>query len=431
MATNNFVTPSWVVKETSRIAQNSLKFAANVTRKYASDFKAGGAKIGSGFSLRLPQRYATTKGAAFQAQGLQDITVRFNITDQANIGIAIAVFDEQFSVEEKRTRYIKPASIQLANTIDFDGLTRCTPAVAHSVGTPGTTPTTYQTYLDAVTKLRNVGVPDDDLVAMLSPNQTATLVGSNATVFNPSSSVSKNFRKGQFSSGENGLGVDSWYYDQNVWQRTTGSWTSTATPLVNQPTAVVDGVASINTDAWASGSTKVNIGDVWTFAGVNEINPENYTSTGQLMQVTITGNFTDSSGAIAGVTFSPPLISVGTGPIPNALANVDFLPADEAAIIPVGSSITTGSGTMVATATRQGLVYNPEAFVMAMVDPGGPDMFPGAEASSVSDAQTGWAATYVRQFSAQTYVGISRLDVFYGWLAYRPDWACRVQGGAS
>src|SRR6185295_14917637 len=120
MAANNFVTPTWVVKETSRIAQNSLKFGANVTRKYSSDFKAGGAKIGSGFSLRLPQRYATTKGAAFQAQGIQDITVRFNITDQANIGIAIAVFDEQFSVEEKRTRYIRPASIQLANTIDFD-----------------------------------------------------------------------------------------------------------------------------------------------------------------------------------------------------------------------------------------------------------------------------------------------------------------------
>jgi len=428
MAANNFVTPTWVVKETSRIAQNSLKFGANVTRKYSSDFKAGGAKIGSGFSLRLPQRYATTKGAAFQAQGIQDITVRFNITDQANIGIAIAVFDEQFSVEEKRTRYIRPASIQLANTIDFDGLSRVTPLVAHSVGTPGTTPTSYQTYLDAVTKLRNIGVPDDDLVAMLSPNMSATLVGSNATVFNPTASVSKNFRKGQFSSGENGLGIDSWYFDQNVWNRTTGTST-TFTPLVNQ-TTFANGMTTIVTDGNASSATTYNVGDVFTIANVFEINPQNYTSTGQLMQFTITAQ-TTSSGVDATLTFQPPIIEVGTGPIPNALANVDALPANNAPIIPLGSTITTGSGTWTATATRQGLVYNPEAFVMGMVDPGGPDMFPGAEASSVSDSETGWAATYVRQFSAQTYVGISRLDLFYGWLAYRPDWAVRVQGGAS
>ena len=108
MAANAFVTPTWVVKEVSRIAQNSLKFGANVTRKYSADFKAGGAKVGSGFSLRLPQRYATTKGQAFQQQGINDVTVRFNITDQANIGISWSTFDATFSVEEVRSRYISP-----------------------------------------------------------------------------------------------------------------------------------------------------------------------------------------------------------------------------------------------------------------------------------------------------------------------------------
>lgn len=428
MGSNSFTTPTWVVKETSRIAQNSLKFGANVTRKYSADFKAGGAKVGSGFSLRLPQRYATTKGQAFQQQSINDVTVRFNITDQANVGISWSVFDEQFSIEEKRTRYIKPAAVQLANTIDYDGLTRCTPLVAHSVGTPGTTPTSYQTYLDAVTKLRNVAVPDDNLVAILSPNMTATLVGSNTTVFNPASMVSDNIRQGMFSNGKNGLGIDEWYYDQNTWQRTTGSST-TFTPLVNQAT-FTDGMTTVVTDGNASSATTYQIGDKVTFANVNEINPQNYASTGQLMQVTIVAA-TTSSGVNATLTFQPPLIAVGTGPIPNALANVDFLPVDNAAIIPLGSTITTGSGTWTATASRQALVYNREAFVLGMVDPGGPEMFPGAEASTVSDGETGWAATYVRQFNAQSYQSISRLDVFYGWLAYRPDWACVVAGGAS
>ncbi len=424
MATNSFVTPTWVVKEVSRIAQNSLKFGANVTRKYSSDFKAGGAKVGSGFSLRLPQRYATTKGQAFQQQGIQDVTVRFNITDQANIGISWSTFDATFSVEEVRSRYIKPAGIQLANTMDFDGLKTVTPLVAHSVGTPGTTPTSYQTYLDAVTKLRNVGVPDDDLVAMLSPNMSATLVGSNATVFNPATMVGSDTRKGLFSGPR--LGVDSWYYDQNVMQRTTGSST-TFTPLVNQ-TTFANGMTTVVTDGEASGATTYQVGDIFTIANVFEINPENYTSTGQLMQFTITAATTSVSVA-ATLTFQPPIIEVGSGPIPNALANVDFLPANDAPIIPVGSTITTSSGTWTATPTRQGLVYNKDAFVFGMVDPDSD--LAGAECSMVSDSETGWAARYVRQYNAQSDQKISRLDCFYGWLAYRPDWACRVQGGAS
>ncbi len=424
MATNSFATPTWVVKEVSRIAQNSLKFGANVTRKYSSDFKAGGAKVGSGFSLRLPQRYATTKGQGFQQQDINDITVRFNITDQANVGISWSTFDATFSIEEVRSRYIKPASIQLANTIDLDGLTRCTPLVAHSVGAPGTTPTTYQTYLDAVTKLRNVAVPDDDLVAVLSPNMHGTLVGQNATIFNNQADVSRDLRTGQFSGTR--LGIDAWYWDQNTWQRTTGSST-TFTPLVNQA-VTVNGMTTVITDGQASGATTYQVGDIFTIANVNEINPQNYTSTGQLMQLTIT-QATTSSGVAATLTFQPPLIEVGVGPIPNALANVDFLPADNAPIIPLGSTITTSSGTWTATATRQGLVYNKEAFVLGMVDPDSDT--PGADSAMVSDAETGWAARYVRQYNAQSDQKISRLDVFYGWLAYRPDWACRVQGGAS
>src|SRR6185295_6605703 len=286
MAINSLVTPTWVVREVSRIAQNNLKFGANVTRKYSADLKAGGAKVGSGFSLRLPQRYATTKGQAFQQQGINDVTVRFNITDQANIGISWSTFDSTFSVEEVRSRYIKPASVQLANTIDFDGLTRCTPLVAHSVGTPGTTPTSIQTYLDAVTKLRNVAVPDDNLVAILSPNMTATLVGSNSTVFNPAASIGKNWRRGVFADRDNALGIDEWYYDQNTYQRTTGSST-TFTPLVDQ-TTFADGMTTVTTDGQASGATTYQVGDKFTISGVYEINPQNYTSTGQLMQLTIT-----------------------------------------------------------------------------------------------------------------------------------------------
>jgi uncharacterized protein YgbK (DUF1537 family) len=187
-------------------------------------------------------------------------------------------------------------------------------------------------------------------------------------------------------------------------------------------------MTSVVTDGQASGATTYQVGDKFTIANVNEINPQNYTSTGQLMQLTVTAAVT-SSGVNATISFQPPLIAVGSGLIPNALANVDALPVNDAAIIPLGSTITTSSGTWTATPTRQALVYNREAFVLGMVD--ADSDLPGADVAMVSDAATGWSARYVRQYNAQSDQKISRLDCFYGWLAYRPDWACVVCGGAS
>lgn len=424
---NTFRTPTWVVKEVGRSAVNSLKLgdSDNCTRKYSADFRAGGAKVGSSFNLRLPQRFATTYGQAFQQQPISDVLVPVVITNQGNIGISWSTFDATFSVEEVQNRYLKPAGLQIANSVDNDGFVSLMPYVFHAVGTPGTTPTTLQTYLDAVTKLRNVGAPEE-LVAMISPNMSATLVGSNPTLFNPQSTISGNFRKGQFSSGEMGLGIERWYYDQNTRQRTTGSST-TFTPLVNQ-TSFADGMTSIVTDGNASGATTYKAGDKFTIANVFEINPQNYTSTGQLMQLTVAADVT-SSGVDATITFYPPLIAVGTGAIPNSQANVDFLPANNAPIIPLGSTITTGSGTWTATATREGLVYTPEAIVLAMVDPDSD--LPGAEAGRISDAKTGFAMRYVRQYNASNDQKVSRIDALWGWKMFRPEWTVAVEGGAS
>jgi hypothetical protein len=415
---NTLITPTWVVKKVGALAINSLKFANNVTRKYSADFKAGGAKVGATFNLRLPQRFQTTKGQAFQQQNITDLVVPVTITDQANVGISWSTFSSTLEIEEVQNRYIRPGAVQLANTIDFDGLSRMTNTVFHAVGTPGTTPTTSQTYLDAVTKLRNVGVPDESLVAILSPNMSATLVANMQALFNPGSQRSEDWRKGQFGSRQ--LGVEDWYYDQNTRQRTTGSFTS-ATPLVNA-TTFTEGMTTVVTDGWASGASTLEVGDIVTLASVNEINPENYTSTGQLMQLTITVRSTDTAGAMT-LTFSPALTSVG------ALANVDALPANNAPIIPLGSTITTGSGALTATATREGLIYHPDAFVLGFVDADAD--LPGADVAMVSDGQLGFSLRYARQWNASTDQKISRVDCFYGWKEYRPEWAVRVEGGAS
>lgn len=412
---NSFVTPTWVLKDVARVAVNMLKFAANIERWYDDKFKAGGAKVGYTVSGRLPQRFRTTKGQAFQAQPINDVTVPVTLTDQANIGTSWSTADATVVIEDVRRRYVNPAGEQLANTIDFDGLTRMTPTVAHSVGVPGTAPTSRLTYTTGAAKMTLVAVPMAGRTAVLDPIHMVNLIQDTSSLFNPSAAISENYREGQF--GRNQLGIAEWYQDQNRYLHTTGSFTS-STPLVNGANQTG---SSLITNGWASGAATLNAGDIFTIAGVYEVNPQNYASTGQLMQFVVTQTVTSVTVNMT-IPISPPIIPSGN------LQNVTASPASGAIILVVGSGQVpaTGTGTMTATASANSLLFHPEAFILAMADLDSD--LDGATVARVSDNEMNVSLRYVKQYSAQSDQKMARIDALYGFKEFRPDWACRVQG---
>lgn len=408
---NTFITPTWVLKDVARVAVNLLKFAANIERWYDDKYRVGGAKAGYTVSGRLPQRFRTTKGQAFQAQPINDQVVPVTLTDQANIATAWSTADATMVIEDVRRRYVQPAGEQLANTIDFDGLNRLTPTVWKSEGTPGVTPTSRGTYLTAGARLTKVAVPMDGRCAMLDPSAMVSLVQDSSTLFNPSATISEQYRSGQF--GRNALGVAEWYQDQNIYTHTTGSFAS-STPLVlgaNQTGT------SLATNGWASAT--LNKGDVFTVAGVYEVNPQNYASTGKLQQFVVQQTVTDAAGAMT-IAMNPPIIPDGN------LQTVSASPANGAAIIPLGSTITTGAGTMSATTSPQSLIFHPEAFVLAMADLDAE--LPGAEVTRVADNELNVSLRYVRQYAIGTDQKMARIDALYGFKDFRPEWGVRVWG---
>src|SRR5580765_1706123 len=338
---NTFTTPTWVLKDVARVAVNMLKFAANIERWYDDKFKAGGAKVGYTVSGRLPQRFRTTKGQAFQAQPINDVTVPVTLTDQANIGTSWSTADATVVVEDVRKRYVNPAGEQLANTMDYDGLARMTPLVAHSEGVPGTPPTSRLTYTTASARLTLVAVPMNGRVAVLDPIHMVNLIQDTSTLFNPSAAISENYREGQF--GRNQLGIAEWYQDQNRYIQTTGSFSS-STPLV-QGANQTGSTLTIN--GWAAGAT-LNAGDVITAAGMFEVNPGNYASTGKLMELVVQATTVASAGAMT-VPIYPPIIPSGN------LQNVTASPANGAIVLVVGSTqvVATGTGPMTATTSPQ------------------------------------------------------------------------------
>jgi hypothetical protein len=412
---NSFITPTWVLKDVARVAVNSLKFANNVERWYDDKYKAGGAKVGYTVSGRLPQRFRTTKGQAFQAQPINDQTVPVTLTDQANIATSWSSADATMIIEETRKRYVNPAGEQLANTIDFDGLWRMTPMVWKAVGTPGTTPTSMETYLLAGARMTNVAAPLGGRVAILDPLAMVKLVVDTKGLFNPSGSIAENYRTGQF--GRNQLGIAEWYQDQNRYVHTTGSFTS-STPVVNGANQTG---TSLVTSGWASGATTIKAGDILTIADVYEVNPQNYASTGNLQQFSVQQTVSDTTGAIT-FTLQPPIITSGS------LQTVTQSPANSALIWVLGSTqnATTAVGPMTATSSPTSLLYQPEAFILAMADLDAE--LPGADVSRVSDNELNVSLRYVRQYTALTDQKMARIDCLYGWREFRPDWAVRIQG---
>lgn len=413
---NSFITPTWVLREVARILVNNLKFAANVDRSYDDKYKVGGAKVGYTVSARLPQRFRTTKGQAFQAQAINDQVVPVSLTDQANVGTSFSTADATMIVEDVRKRYVNPAAEQLANTIDFDGLSRCYLDVYNSVGTPGTTPSSNLTYLTAGVVLTNGACPIDGRVTVVDPLAMATISNANVAIFNPQSVISESFRSGMFA--RNVLGIDEWYQSQNVARHTTGAFTS-ATPLVNGANQTG---TSLITDGWASGASTLNKGDVIQIAGVYAANPQNYSSTGRLQDFVVTQTISDTTGAMT-ISISPSIIPATSG---SALATVTASPADDAKIFVLGSTITTGAGALTATVSPQSLVYHPEAFILAMADLDGE--LDGATVARVAPKALNVSLRYVRQYSAQTDQKMARIDCLYGWKTFRPEMACRVWG---
>ena len=249
---------------------------------------------------------------------------------------------------------------------------------------------------------------------MLDPLSTATISNANVQVFNPSSTISSNFRSGMFAGPA--LGYDSWYMDQNVARHLTGAFT-TSTPLVN--TADQTG-SSLITNGWASGVTTLKRGDVFTVGGVFAVNPQNYQSTGALQQFVVTADI-DNAATTVNMTIPIAPAIITSGPFQT----VTNSPAHQAVITVLGATSAT-AGTLTATSSSQSLLYHPDAFTMVMADLEMPQG--GAESSRVSNNQLAVALRFVKQYNIQTDQNAARLDCLYGWKTIRPELAARAWG---
>lgn len=401
---NTLLTISMITREALRILENNLTFAKGVNRQYDDQYAIGGAKIGDTLNVRKPARYQGRSGSALSVEDHTETSVPLQLNTQFGVDINFTSKELALSIDDFSKRILQPAMATVANKIDRDGLALYK-SIANAVGTPGTVPTAFKTYLQAGAKMDYEATPRDGLRSVvLDPNAQVEIVDTLKGLFQSGDQI-----KSQYESGNMGLaGGFKWSMDQNINVHTVGPLGGT--PLVNGvPTS---GAVTLVTDGWtAAAAARLKKGDVFTIAGVNAVNPQSRQSTGQLRQFVVTADVSsDGSGNLTAAIY-PAITNSGS------FQTVDALPADNAAITVLGAA---------STLSPVHLAYHRDAFALACADlplPGGVDM-----ASRVSDKQLGLSARMVRAYDISNDKFPCRLDVLYGWAVLYPELACRIMG---
>lgn len=402
---NTILTPAMITREALMLLENALTFSKFVNRQYDDQFAKSGAKIGNTLNIRVPAQYTVSSGPSLSVQNFTEAEVPLVINNQKHIDVQFSSQELTLSIQDFSERVLAPQIVQLANQIDQDGLAQYV-NVYNSVGVPGTPNTTLSTYLQAGVLLDNNATPRDITKRnmILGPQGQADAVNGFSTFFNDQKSVGD-----QYINGTMGRAAGfKWSMDQNVNSQTVGPLGGT--PLVNGASQTG---ASLVTNGWtASAAVRLNQGDIFTVAGVYGVNPLSKFSTGKLQQFVVTAQTSSDGSGNATIPISPAIVTSG------AAQNVTGSPASGAALTVVGAANSI---------TPQGLAFHRDAFTLACVDLEDVSKY-GAWGARISDKQLGISMRVARQYAISTDTIPCRIDVLYGWLATRPQMACRVQG---
>ncbi|CAO3447864.1 hypothetical protein [Azospirillum argentinense] len=408
---NVILTPSVIAKEALMQLENNLVMANNVHKEYKKEF----VKVGQTVSIRTPVKFYTADGANRVNQDVEEGNTSITVDQRKHVSWKFSTQDLTLSIEEYSARYIKPAMVTLANTVDqsLAGLYRY---VWNAVGTPGTTPANYDAVAAVGQRMDEMAVPTDgERKLVLNPAAGYKIAGT-ATALYMQQVAQDAYRNG--SIGEI-AGLET-FKSTNVRTHTVG--TKAGTPLVNGANQGVTYAAvkssyqqTLVTDGWTAGSAVLKAGDVFTIAGVYAVNPvPGEGSTGKtvlpyLQQFVVQGDVSADGGGAASLTISPPIIT--SGPYQTVTA----APADNAAITVLGTA---------STAYPQNLAFHRNAFALVTV----PLEMPDGASFKARESANGLSVRVVKDYDINADEDIIRLDILFGRKAIYPDLACRLVG---
>lgn len=407
---NTTLTASIIAKAAIGILENELTMANAVYRGYEDEFdkKINGYEIGDTITIRKPTDFTVRKTITASPQDVTEAKASLKIDQVSGVDFKFTSQQLTLNIKDLAERVIKPAMVQVANDIDVSVMSLYKD-IPQWVGTPGTTISTFAGFAKGPTNLDQRSVPQGARSAILSPADYWAMAGGQTALFQPQ--VGQNaYRSGRIGK----VGGIETYMSQNAPIFTTGPMGGT--PLVNGgsqgTTYDTTGVntQTLITDGWtAAAAARVVVGDVFTIAGVFDVNPVTKATLPILKQFVVKANgSSDASGNLT-MTIAPQIITSG------AFQTVSAAPADNAALTFVGTANTNYANA---------LMFDKNAFALCMV----PMVKPPGAVDVSRQSKNGISVRVIPYYDGTNDVSNWRLDCIYGVKTLDPRLAVRVSG---
>ena len=412
---NTLLTIGGITREAIRLFMNSNAFIGNIEKQYDPSFAKTGAKIGQQLRIRLPNDYVVSDGPALSVQDTNEQQTTITVATQRHVDTSFNSVDLTMSLDDYSEIILAPKINNLEGNIAATIMSGVTVAQGSFAGTVvqgvqggicnlvanldsggAVIAPTSETWLTAGATLDQNSAQVMDRKAILDPFTMARTVSSLTGLFNPATEVSRQYRNARMYDALN----YEWFMDQTVILHTNGTFSAGGT---------VNGANQTGTSITVNAITgTLNVGDIITFAGVSAVNRVTKVSTGSLRQFVVTAAV--ATGGTS-VSIYPALVPASSG---NAVQyqTVDVSPANSAVmalVLPASQQY------------RSNFVYAKQAVTMVTADLEMPPNVKGAR-----EQMDGVSMRAVTQYIIGTDQTANRLDVLFGWLFVRPEWACLV-----
>jgi hypothetical protein len=394
MSTETLLTPSLISKDSLTMLTNNLVMAGRVNRQFEDQM---GAKIGTQLTIRKPNKFLVSEGAGLAVQDINEPSTTITITNQSHIDFQFGTVALTLVIEEFRERYLKPAMEKLANRIDR-GVLANIPSIYNEVGSVGVTPNAFSYVAAVAQRLDEEAAPQNERTLVLNPKAYWGICVGISTVY--VQSVAEPGFKGFIPNIAN----FEIYLDQNVPTQQTGTYSGNPTITGSGQTG-----SSLVSGGWTGNlATLLNVGDVFTVAGVNAVNPESLASTGSLRNFVVTATASSSAGGASTISIFPAITTSGP------YQTVDSSPISGAAIVVI-------SGASGANLTKN-IGFTRDCFGLVSV----PLIMPEGVDFKAQEVYKGISLRVIRAYDINADVMPTRIDVLWGSNTFYNELGCRL-----
>lgn len=403
---NSLLTINMITREAIELFKNSNEFLKNIDQQYDDSFARDGAKIGQTLRIRLPNDYTVSNGPAAQPQDTTEQSTNLVVATQRHVDVTFSSVDRTMSLDDYSERVLAPMVNNLAGNVAATIMSGVEGGVCNLVANKDAQGNIIspvaQTYLSAKAALLNNSTPRGNSMStswkvVNGPITEANTVSSLAGLLNPVPNISEQYRTG---SMQQALGFD-WMVDQTVINHTSGSFSAGTVAGAGQ-TGNVLLTNAITGD--------LALGDIIAIDGVFAVNRVTKQSTGQLRQFVVTAPA--NSGATQ-ISVYPAIVPEVNGQPVQYQTVVDG-PANGAAI---------RLATPASTTYAKNIAFYPKAITMATADLWTPTQ---GVVEAARDNYDGVSMRMLTAYMPGTDQAITRLDLLFGFLYIRPEWAVIV-----